>query len=95
MKTFSYFFAEIITQINGKIQINSENEISTSVSTKINTHSVRISGRWEFSLLIFWRTVLIFLRTVIILKFSLQEMNVCCLHQCEYQNNIEFCGKNF
>ena len=26
MKTFSYFLNEIITQINGKIQINTENE---------------------------------------------------------------------
>ena len=37
MKTFSYFLTEIITQINGKIQINTENEINTAVSTKINT----------------------------------------------------------
>ena len=37
MKTFSYFLTEIITQINGKIQINTENEINIVVSTKINT----------------------------------------------------------
>ena len=37
MKTFSYFLIEIITQINGKIQINTENEINTVVSTKFNT----------------------------------------------------------
>ena len=36
MKTFSYFLTEVITQINDKIQINTENEIDTSVSTKIN-----------------------------------------------------------
>ena len=36
MKTFSYFLTEVITQINGKIQINTENEIDTTVSTKIN-----------------------------------------------------------
>ena len=41
MKTFSYFLTEIITQINGKIQINTENEINTAVSTKINT-------QWEY-----------------------------------------------
>ena len=35
MKTFSYFLTEIITQINGKLQINTENEINTAVSTKI------------------------------------------------------------
>ena len=28
-KTFSYFLTEIITQINGKIQINTKNEINT------------------------------------------------------------------
>ena len=37
MKTFSYFLTEIITQINGKIQINTENKINTAVSTKIST----------------------------------------------------------
>ena len=37
MKTFSYFLTEIITQINGRIQINTENEINTAVSTKITT----------------------------------------------------------
>ena len=37
MKTFSYFLTETITQINGKIQINTENEINTAVPTKINT----------------------------------------------------------
>ena len=41
MKTFSYFLTEVITQINGKIQINTENEINTAVSTKINT-------QWEY-----------------------------------------------
>ena len=37
MKTFLYFLTEIITQINGKIQINTENKINIAVSTKINT----------------------------------------------------------
>ena len=37
MKTFLYFLTEIITHIDGKIQINTENEINTAVSTKINT----------------------------------------------------------
>ena len=41
MKTFSYFISEIITQISGKIQINTENEINTAVSTKITT-------QWEY-----------------------------------------------
>ena len=46
MKIFSYFLTEIITQINDKIQINTENEIITTVSTKLilseNIWSVRI-----------------------------------------------------
>ena len=37
METFSYFLTEIITQINGKNQINIANEINAAVSTKINT----------------------------------------------------------
>ena len=41
MKTFSYFLTEIITHINGKIKINTENEMNTVVSTKINT-------QWEY-----------------------------------------------
>ena len=32
-----YFLTEISTQINGKNQISTENEIITTVSTKINT----------------------------------------------------------
>ena len=36
-ENFFTFLCKIITQINGKIQINSENEIDTAVSTKINT----------------------------------------------------------
>ena len=36
MKTFSYFLTEIITQINGKIQTNIENEMNTAFSIKIN-----------------------------------------------------------
>ena len=41
MKTFSYFLTENITQINGKIQLNTKNKINAAVSTKINT-------QWEY-----------------------------------------------
>ena len=44
MKTFSCFLSEIITQINGKIQINTENEINTAVSTKITTQREYLPG---------------------------------------------------
>ena len=41
MKTFSYFLPDIITQINGKIQIKTENKINAAVSSKIHT-------QWEY-----------------------------------------------
>ena len=44
MKTFSYFLTEIITQIDGEIQINTENEINTAVSTKTNTEWEYLAG---------------------------------------------------
>ena len=45
MKAFSYFLTKIITQINGNIQINPENEINTAVSTKINTQREYLASK--------------------------------------------------